>query len=156
MEIVKAKKSQLLEVLYITRECAQQLKDKGVKCWHNTHTDYAEIQKDIEQGYVFILTIKKGPVGTMTVKPDPDIEQASYLDRLSIYPHFQRRGLGKLMLDFAEEHSRKNGYTMLRGTIPVDDQSLCKLLEEKGFLNKGIAHHVPKELIKIVFEKNLD
>ncbi|MDD2196418.1 MAG: GNAT family N-acetyltransferase [Bacteroidales bacterium] len=155
MEIVKAKPSQLLEILYITRECAYQLKDKGVKYWHNTHTDYAQIQKDIEQGYVFILTIKKGPVGTMTVKPDPDIEQASYLDRLSIFPHFQRRGLGKLMIDFAEEHARKNGHTLLRGTTPVNDQSLCRLLEGKGFLNKGIAHHVPNELIKIVFEKNL-
>ena len=155
MEILKAKDSQLLEILYIIRECAQQLKDKGVKYWHNTHADYAQISKDIEQGYVFIHTIKKGPVGTITVKPDPEVENTSHLDRLAIFPHFQRRGLAKIMIDFAEKHSLENGYSSLRGTIPVDDKSLCKLLEEKGFVNKGIIHHVPNELVKIVFEKKL-
>lgn len=155
MEIFKAKESQLLEILYIIRECAQQLKDKGVKCWHNTHADYEQILKDIEQGFVFILMNNKGPVGTMTVKPDPEVSGTWLLDRLAIFPHFQGRGLAKLLIDFAEEQSRKNGCKLLRGTIPVDDQLLCKLLEEKGFVNKGVAHHVPNELIKIVFEKSL-
>ncbi|PKP36530.1 MAG: hypothetical protein CVT98_07655 [Bacteroidetes bacterium HGW-Bacteroidetes-15] len=155
MEIHLAKESQLLEVLYIIRECAQQLKDKGVKSWHNTHVDYAEISEDIRNKYVFIIFLKKIPVGTITIKPDYNSKNISHLDRLAIFPHFQRRGFAKAMIDFAESQSRSLGYTALRGTIPVDDQSLCKLLEEKGFTNLGIAHHVPNELIKIIFEKKL-
>lgn len=155
MEIHLAKESQLLEVLYIIRECAQQLKDKGVKSWHNTHVDYAEISEDIKNKYVFIIFLKKIPVGTITIKPDANSKEISLLDRLAIFPHFQRRGFAKAMIDFAENQSRTLGYSTLRGSIPVDDQSLCKLLEEKGFTNLGVAHHVPNELVKIVFEKKL-
>lgn len=155
MEILLAKESQLLEVLYIIRECAQQLFDKGVKSWHNTHVDYSEISEDIKNKYVFIFFLKKIPVGTITIKPDLSSKGVSNIDRLAIFPHFQRRGFAKAMIDFAETQSRAQGYTTLRGTIPVDDQSLCKLLEEKGFSNLGVAHHIPNELVKILFEKKL-
>lgn len=155
MEILPAKETQLLEVLYIIRECAQQLKDKGVKYWHNTHADYAEISQDISDGNVYIIFVKKVPVGTITLKPDPEVKNSSHIDRLAIFPHFQRRGLAKAMIEFAEFESQEKGYTTIRGTIPVDDKSLCKFLEEKGYVNKGISHHVPNELTKIIFEKKL-
>jgi GNAT superfamily N-acetyltransferase len=155
MEILLAKETQLLEVLYIIRECAQQLKDKGVKYWHNSHTDYAEISRDISNSHVYIIFLKKVPVGTITLKPDADDNKAMHIDRLAIFPHFQRRGLAKILIDFAEDHSRSLSYPILKGTIPVDDESLCKLLEEKGFINLGITHQVPNEITKITFEKKL-
>ncbi len=155
MEIQKAKQSQLLEILYIIRECAYQLKTKGVKHWHNTHIDYEQIDKDIKDGFVYILTVRKGPVGTITVKPDSNNPSISHLDRLAIFPHFQRRGFAKKLIDFAIEDSINSGRKLLQGVIPVNDQSICNLLEEKGFENKGVLHHVPEELTKIVFEKKL-
>ncbi len=155
MEILQAKESQLLEVLYIIRECAQQLKDKGVKYWHNTHADYAEISNDIKNKNVYIIFLNKVPVGTITIKPDSEVMSASHIDRLAIFPHFQRRGFAKAMIDFAINRSRALEFTELRATIPIDDQSLCKLFEEKGFVNQGVAHHVPNELVKIIFEKRL-
>jgi GNAT superfamily N-acetyltransferase len=155
MEIKIAKESQLLEVLYIIRECAEQLKDKGVKHWHNSRIDYAEISEDIKNGYVFILFEKCVAVGTITIKPEGESKEVCSIDRLAIFPHFQRRGFAKSMIDFAEAEARNRGNSMLRGTIPIDDESLCKLLEEKGFVNKGIISQVPNELVQIQFEKVL-
>jgi ribosomal protein S18 acetylase RimI-like enzyme len=155
MEIHPAKDTQLLEVLYIIRECAEQLTDKGVRTWHNTHTDYAEISNDIKSKHVFIVFFKKVPVGTITVKPHAESPGIAHIDRLAIFPHFQGRGFAKAMIDFAEKHTREKGFNTLRGTIPVDDKALCKLLEDKGFKNMGVLHNIPNELIKIVFEKKL-
>lgn len=155
MEILQAKETQLLEVLYIIRECAQQLKDKGVKYWHNTHADYAEISNDIKNKNVYIIFLNKVPIGTITLKPNAEVKSASHIDRLAIFPHFQGRGFAKAMIDFAINRSKAHEYTSLRATIPVDDQSLCKLFEEKGFVNLGVSHHIPDELVRIIFEKQL-
>lgn len=155
MEIKLAKESQLLEVLYIIRECADQLKDKGVKHWHDSRIDYAEISEDIKNEYVFILFEKCVAVGTITIKPEKDNADVCTIDRLAIFPPFQRRGFAKSMIDFTEAEARNKNFAMIRGTIPVDDESLCKLLEEKGFVNKGIITQVPNELLKILFEKVL-
>jgi hypothetical protein len=44
---------------------------------------------------------------------------------------------------------------MLRGVIPIDDDSLCKLLEKKGFMNMGVASSDSEEYVRIIFEKRL-
>lgn len=155
IEIKQAKESQLLEVLYILRECFQQLLDKGVKYWHNSHADYANISCDIANQHVYIIFYKKIAAGTITLKPDRDIETTMYMDRLAIFPHYQRRGLAKAMIDFAISQAIDQGYKAIRGTIPVDDRSLCQLLEDKGFVNKGVITHVPNEMVRILFEKTV-
>lgn len=155
MEIRLAKEGQLLEVLYIIRECAQQLKDKGVKHWHNSHLDYEEISYDIKNNFVYILFEKCVAVGTITIKPDTNAKEVCHIDRLAIFPHFQGRGFAKAMIDFIEAEARNKTFTIIRGIIPVEDESLCKLLEEKGFTNKGHVAHSPGEVAKIMFEKIL-
>lgn len=156
LTIQPAKENQLLEVLYIIRECAEQLIAKGLCSWHNTHDDYAAISLDIRSNYVYLVFLGRIPVGTITVKPDPSDAAVSFLDRLAIFPHFQGRGLAKEMIDFAEGHSREHGFKMLRGVIPIDDNSLCKLLEKKGFMNMGVASGDTPELVRIIFEKRLN
>jgi GNAT superfamily N-acetyltransferase len=154
MDIQPAKESQLLEVLYIIRECAEQLTEKGVKSWHNTHIDFAEISKDIKKKTIYIIFQKRIPVGTITIKPDENDRKVNNIDRLAIFPVFQRRGYAKAMIDFAEDLSRKSGFSILRGTTPVDDLSLRKLLENKGFGNVGTSQS-PNELMKVIFEKKI-
>lgn len=155
MEIEKASQRQLLEVIYIIREGAQQLMDKGVKHWHNTHIDYSQIEKDLDKGYVYILSKNMGPIGTVTLKPDPEAEGTLLIDRLSVYHAFQGKGLAKMLLEFALDIAKKQNYSKIKVTIPMDDQSLRNLFEKKGFDNTDTIRQVPPELIKFVFEKDL-
>jgi GNAT superfamily N-acetyltransferase len=155
MEINVARESQLLEVLYILRQCSQQLIDKGVRYWYNPTADSPYIADDIKHGYVYICSLNRVSIGTITIKKNLNEPTISEIERLAIYPHYQGKGYAKQMIDFAVEHSKANGFKIIRGTIPVDDKSLCKLLEERGFTNLGVALNVPNELVKIVFEKIL-
>jgi ribosomal protein S18 acetylase RimI-like enzyme len=155
MEIQIAKESQLLEVLYIIRECSQHSIDKGKKSTNSSYSDYSEISRDIVNNYVYITFLNLVPVGTITLKPCKDNDAVMHIERLSIFPHFQRRGLAKSMIDFAEKHARSIGYTKLRGAIPVNDDSVCKLFEEKGFKNLGILQQIPYEISQVTYEKSL-
>jgi ribosomal protein S18 acetylase RimI-like enzyme len=156
MEIRLAQEQHLIEVIYIIRECAQQLMEKGVRHWHNTQSDYTEISKDIANKYVYLVSLKKVPIGTITLKPDDSDAKKTYIDRLAIFPHFQRRGYAKALIDFALTEASKKGSTAVRGTIPNNDKSLCQLLEEKGFKNLGAIGECRDEMVKILFEKKLE
>ena len=70
MEIIVADKTKLIEVLYIIRECSQQLIEKGVKYWNNSIADYHEISDDIAHQNVFLMVVNKVTVGTVTIKPN--------------------------------------------------------------------------------------
>lgn len=155
MEIRLAKKINLIEVLYIIRECSRQLIEKGVKYWNNSLADYNEISSDIDNGYVYLLLVNNVPVGTATIKPDKSDSKATILSRLAIYPPFQNKGLAHSFIKFSEELARKNGSRSLKGSTPVDDESLTKLLEETGFINIGPKNEIQDEYVKIYFEKRL-
>ncbi|MGE0078682.1 MAG: GNAT family N-acetyltransferase [Bacteroidales bacterium] len=155
MEISKAQKHQLLEILYIIKECSRQLLEKGVKYWNNSLADFNDIALDIEKGFVYIIFENRVPVGTITLKPDDVSKKSLSIGRLAIYPAFQKKGLAHQLLTFALNFAKEEKYKMVSGYIPVDDKSLVTLLEENGFENKGIAPPPKEEFVKIIFEKTL-
>jgi GNAT superfamily N-acetyltransferase len=155
MEIQLAEKDKLIEVLYVIRECSQQLLEKGVKYWNNSLADYNDISEDITHQYVYLLVINRVTVGTVTIKPDKKNPKTSIISRLAIFPTYQKRGFAHEILKFAEELAKKNGSTTLKGTTPVEDKSLFQLLEENGFVNQGVENEVPEEFICIRFEKKI-
>lgn len=155
VEIRPAKETQLIEVLYLIRECAEQLALKGVKSWHNTHSDSSLISDDIKKKHVFLAFLRMVPIGTITVKACNDKAEAALIDRLAIFPHFQNRGYAKDLIVFAEESARSNNFKKLCATVPFDDKSLLKLFESNGFVNKGTALEGADEMVQILFEKKL-
>ncbi len=156
MEIIVADKTKLIEVLYVIRECSQQLIEKGVKYWNNSLADYHEISNDIANQNVFLLVVNKVTIGTVTIKPNKHNPNKYDISRLAIFPHFQKRGYASETLKFAENYSKDNGAKALVGTTPIDDEALSQLLQENGFVNQGVDGEVHEEFIRIKFEKQLN
>ncbi len=155
MEIRLAEKQNLLEVLYILKECSLQLMEKGVRYWNNSLVDYNDISTDIQNKYVYILFYNKIPVATITIKPHKSIPGMVVLSRMAVYPAFQKRGYAKNLLEFAEDFARNNKSYVLKGVSPVDDKAFFQLLEELGYENKGIDTEPVNDYERIIFEKEL-
>lgn len=155
MEISHAKEAHLLEVLYIVRECAFQLLEKGVRYWHNSHADYADIHRDIKDKKVFILFYKKMAVGTVTLKPSPAVPGQAEVSRLAVLPPFQRRGFAKALLQQAEVEAKVNGFEALRGVTAIDEPSTTKLFREAGYEPIGVGSGQLNEAVGVVFGRRL-
>jgi len=136
VSVVKAQKNNLLEVLYIIRECSRQLQAKGVKYWNSSLTDHFEIENDIKLGIVYLLRYNHVTVGTITLRPIPE-SKTLQIERLAIFPSYQKKGLARKLIDFAKEVARENNFNRIYGTIPVRDQNLVNLLESCNFTSKG-------------------
>lgn len=155
MKIQLAEKNNLIEVLYIIRECSRQLMERGVKYWNNSMVDFNDIAEDISNKYVYILYINRVSVGTITIKPHKINSDICMISRLAIYPPYQNKGLARTLLEFAENVARENRSRVIKGITPLDDQAIKQLMEEKGFCNKGLATEVIQEYERVVFEKEL-
>lgn len=147
VEIVKAQKHHLLEVLYIIRECSRQLLSKGVKYWNNSLADYHEISADIAKGYVYLVKFNYVPVGTITLKP---VEASHTLEigRLAIHPAFQKKGLAQRFLEYAKQYAAYRKLVKIVGMIPVDDVGLTQLLEQNSFIRK--EESIPLNDFKVI------
>jgi len=155
VEIKPAKDNQLLEVMYIIRTCAEQLAEMGICLWNDMNSESPQILDDIKQKHVFLAYLRMVPIGTITIKPYADIKEAVLIDRLAVFPHFQKRGFAKDLIDFAEDFARNNDFKTLCVNAPIEVKPIVKLLERNGFVNKGAAPESSDELAQVVFAKPL-
>lgn len=152
IEIVQANKSNLLEVLYIIRECSRQLIEKGVKYWNNSLADSFEISTDIDSGFIYLIKYNCVPVGTITLRFLTEKESLQ-LERLAIFPAYQKKGLGQKLIEFAKEIANEKGVKKILGSIPIDDADLIHLLQQNNFVKKGESN--PVEINPITVELEL-
>lgn len=155
MDISLAEQNQLLEILYIIRECSKQLSSKGVKYWNNSYPDFHEISNDIAQKRVLVLRVNRVAVGTVTLKPSAENSKTSEISRLAIYPKFQQKGFARKLIEHAEAVARSSGSEIIKGHIPCDDQALIQLLTDCGYQNKGNETPIIPDFLRINFEKRL-
>ena len=155
MEIKLANEHNLIEVSYIFRECSQQFIESGFQCWEFAHSSYEDIANDISKKYVYLAFIKKVPVGTISLRPDSSDTSIINIERLAIFPHYQRRGFAKNLIDFAITEAGKKGAKSVRGAVPSHNRMLVKLLEERGFVNIGEVEKMFNEAKGTIFEKIL-
>lgn len=110
MEIRKAHKTDFAAVKEITQNTIRQVYPRyypagAVEFFLNHHSD-ERIEADIAAGKVYLLEEDGVPAGTVTVNGDE-------IGRLFVLPSRQRCGLGRAMLDFAEEMIMKQYDTVV-------------------------------------------
>ena len=64
--------------------------------------DYAQL---IERGVVFVAEVDGAIGGVIVMWPEPD---HFYVDNIAVDPVFQGRGIGSLLLDFADEYALRS------------------------------------------------
>ena len=120
---------------------------RGAVDFFLSHHNPDAIRQDIEKGLVYLATDENGrPVGTVTLRKNEIL-------RLFVLPHFQGKGYGKMLLDFAEGMVAKQFDAVI-----VDASLSAKSLYLKRGYRETAYHQLPTEngdfLCYDVMEKN--
>ncbi|WP_185283184.1 GNAT family N-acetyltransferase [Hymenobacter sp. NBH84] len=87
-----------------------------------------------------------------------------YLGMLSVQPTLQAKGVGKQLLQAAEQHARQHGCHLLKITVISDRTELLAWYERQGYQRTGATEPFPtatrfgvprKPLVLLVLEKQL-
>ena len=67
-----------------------------------------------------------------------------YIHRLAVHPDFQKKGVGKILMDFAEEYAKEKKFVSVRlDTFSVNKRNL-KFYESRGY-GRLEEIHFPKQ-----------
>ena len=125
IKIELAKTTDLDGVMKIIKSCAADLISKNIFQWNEKYPSKEVFKKDIEKNTLYVCKNKLKITGCISICTDKDEEYENvkwitedfknlYLHRLAVHPEYQKKGIGKFIMDFAEEYAKLNGFRSIR------------------------------------------
>ena len=136
--------SDIESILDITKSCALHMIDNGIFQWNEHYPDKASFINDIENRELFVYSIDEKVVGCISLCNEMDEvyepvhwktinDNNLYVHRLAVYPNFQKKGLGKSLMDFAENYAKDKSYVSVRLDTFSENKRNLKFYESRGY-----------------------
>ena len=117
-KIELAKIYDLDRVKKIANDCALEMISKGIFQWDENYPNIEIFKKDIDNQNLYVYREKSIVLGCIMLSLSKDEvynnvkwltkdEKNLYVHRLAVDPKYQKKGIGKLLMDFAEEYGLK-------------------------------------------------
>ncbi len=147
----------------IGRVIARQSKE-GIEQWDDIYPDAVTFARDIGNFCQRGLFSDGNLIGIMSLNEYQDREYSEVsweladpcplmLHRLALDPDWQGKGLAQLMMHYAEEYARANGYASIRLDAYSLNPASLKLYRALGYSERGIVSYRKGQFI--CFEKIL-
>jgi GNAT superfamily N-acetyltransferase len=148
MEIVQAKDSDFIEILYLLRVCIMDMNEKGQKHWNSAYPGPDLIQADLERSSIYVMKDKGVCKGMVTLDSEEPEEYKGiqwthkarnplYIHRLAVHPVWQGQGIARKLILFSEEFAMRNGYDALRVDVFSDSMHARNLCNKNSFKEAG-------------------
>ena len=131
-------------ILNITKSCAAHMVQNGIFQWNEHYPDRDSFVNDAKNKELYVCS-KNGKVIAcislckhmdevyLPVKWKTKNGNNLYIHRLAVHPDFQKKGVGKILMDFAEKYAREKKYISVRlDTFSVNKRNL-KFYESRGY-----------------------
>lgn len=164
MEIIQAPPSDLIEVMFLVRECVVKMNQEGMKQWNSAHPGPQMLKDEIENKHLFLakeLGIARGLISFTDKEPESYKEinwqkkegKVLYIKLLAIHPLWQGKGITRKLLEFAESFAKKNKYAAIRTDFLSENPLIKKITENSKFSKTGEYYSEFQKLPYQCFEK---
>ena len=148
MQVEKATSNNILEVMYLLQHCIEDFNKNSVYQWNMSYPDPFKLLSEVEKGSLYIIKTKGICIGTITI----DEQQESVFDkvdwknktdkflvlhRIAVFPSWQKKGIGRKLIEFAEKFAKDNNYKSIRLDVASSSKHLIKLYESIGYTYTG-------------------
>ena len=136
--------SDIESVLYITKSCALHMISNGIFQWNEHYPDKASFINDIENEELFVYCVSEKLVACISLcnKMDEIYKPVNwktvnknnlYVHRLAVHPDFQKKGIGKSLMDFAENYAGLKKCVSVRLDTFSKNKRNLKFYESRGY-----------------------
>ncbi|MBN1599010.1 MAG: GNAT family N-acetyltransferase [Bacteroidales bacterium] len=166
MKIIQAQPQDLVDILFLLKQCVKDMNSKGFKHWNSAHPSPELIKNDIEKGTLYLYTdlgIVQGMINLSDEIPEEykDIkwklenEKILYVKRFAIHPLWQEANIGEQLIGFAENFAKEHNFKGVRLDV-LDSYPLNeKFFESKDYGKAGTFHSDFQKIPYACFEKGL-
>ena len=166
MEIKQASSYDLMDILFLLKQCILDMNKRGFKQWNSAYPGPDLIKEDIERGTLYIfrdLKIAKGMINLSDELPE-EYGQVTWkgkankvlcIKRFAVHPFWKQTDISEKLLNFAEKYAKDNKYSSIRldvlDTYPADES----FFKSRNFEYAGNFHSEFQKIPYACFEKNL-
>ena len=136
--------SEIESILDITKSCALHMIDNGIFQWNEHYPDKASFINDVRNDELFVYCFGEKVVACISLCNEMDKvyepvhwktinNNNLYVHRLAVHPDFQKKGLGKSLMDFAEKYAKDKRYVSVRLDTFSENKRNLKFYESRGY-----------------------
>jgi ribosomal protein S18 acetylase RimI-like enzyme len=167
MNIELAESSELDIIFDIYQQCRRVMESDGIFQWYDGYPTREIVADDIRNKTLFTSKKDSELCGVINISSDdePECDHIEWKDksaktvaihRLAVHPNFQKGGIARKLMDFAEEYAFKNGCTYVRlNAYSVNDRAL-RFYDMRQYERRGEVFFPGRTLPFFCFEKKLN
>lgn len=155
IKIELATQNQLDRVKEIAEACAKNMIENNIFQWNDKYPSREIFKEDIKNKSLYVSKINQEVVGCIMFSSRKDDvyktvnwitkdEYNLYIHRLAVHPIFQKRGIARKMMDFAEDFAKSNNYISIRLDTFSQNPRNNKFYKLRGY-NKLDDVYFPKQ-----------
>ena len=134
----------LTPILEITKNCAVKMDAMGIYQWNENYPNKNAFIDDIKNNELLVFTKGALLVGCIALctKMDDVYKNVKwltkgvknlYIHRLAVDPQFQKKGIGKKLMDYAEDFAKKNNFISVRLDTFSKNKNNMRFYERRGY-----------------------
>lgn len=167
MEFRKAKESDMNNIMEIIKQAQDYFKAQEIDQWQNNYPNIETIQKDIKDGYGYVLLKDYQIVGTVALSFDGEItyqniyngawkcdRDYAVIHRIAVNDKHKGLGLASIIIQQIEKICQKQKINSIRIDTHKENISMQQLIKKNGFEYCGIIYLADKSE-RLAFEKLL-
>ena len=155
IKIELATQNQLDRVKEIAEACAKNMIENNIFQWNDKYPSREIFKEDIKNKSLYVSKINHEVVGCIMLSSFKDDVYKSvnwitpneynlYIHRLAVHPIFQKKGIARKMMDFAEDFAKSNDYISIRLDTFSQNPRNNKFYKSRGY-NKLDDVYFPKQ-----------
>ena len=136
--------SEIDAILQLTKACSKHMRDNGIDQWDEDYPDREIILQDLRTKTLFAYREQNEVIGIVVIneRQDEEYEEIQWstckndknlvVHRLAVHPDKQGKGIGRVLMDYAEKWAKINNYDAIR----LDTYSQNRR-NQRFYLNRG-------------------
>lgn len=164
MKIIKGNIKDITLIMNLIKDNIRDMESKGIYQWNENYPKQAVFENDINNKTLYLIKNDEECLGIIVFDEEqsPEYNEIAWLTegdtvlvihRLAVNPKYQKQGLARLLMDFAEDMAIKDGYKAIRLDAYSGNPRAIKLYENRGYFKVGQLNFPYRELPFYCYEK---
>ena len=163
-EVVVAEPADAAAMFAVIRASVADMRSRGIFQWNDSYPTRGIVEADARAGTLYVCRGDGVVVAGMCLNsvqspewssmPWRDAEgSALVVHRVCVHPAWQRQGLARRLMDFAEGFGVARGFTSIRLDANLGNEGALALYEQRGYRRVGRVTFPDRPLPFACFEK---
>lgn len=147
--ISMGKMSDIDAIVQLTRDCGKHMRDNGIDQWDEDYPDRDVLMHDLATETLFAYREKENVIGIIVLNESQDKEYKEVnwstseedrnivVHRLAVHPDKQGKGIGRTLMDFAEQWAKDHHYDAIRLDTYSQNPRNQKFYTNRGYSDLG-------------------